>query len=119
MALASFIFLNSCALSPEREGTQLERQTARAESLNRDGQWIEAAAIWDDLAGSNVRPASSYYFLRAADSRSQAEDWESASLSAARVVSGELTGAEQAWLNLVEAELAVHRGDLFPYPESQ
>ena len=110
----SCTLLGACASFAERLGQPSDavaEQAAHAEQLYRQGELDQAAREFLDLAHAQRGNAAAYYRLRAAEALRDRGDIEGAADALGDVKRRHLTGDEQQRLDLLDAEIALKRGD--------
>jgi len=102
--------LGACATLPEDE-PQSSAEAAHAEQLYQHGDLDQAASAFLALAESSGGDASAHYRLRAAEAFHDAGDLDGAARALGDVKRRRLHGDEPLRLDLLDAEIALKRGD--------
>ena len=99
-----------CVVLPSQPvGTSVEAE--RAEQLYRDGELARSAEAFLDLARQHRGDANAHYRLRAAEALRDRGDLEAASRALGDIRRRRLHGDEPVRLDLLDAEIALSRGD--------
>jgi outer membrane PBP1 activator LpoA protein len=109
--LALVLALGACASLPGPPGAAVVEQAGHAERLQADGDFAGAAAEFLALARTHRGDASAYYRLRAAEALRDGGDIEAAERALGDIKRRRLHGDEPERLDLLDAEIALHRGD--------
>ena len=110
MLLVLAFALGACATLPEDE-PQSSAEAAHAEQLYQHGDLDQAASAFLALAESSGGDASAHYRLRAAEAFHDAGDLDGAARALGDVKRRRLHGDEPLRLDLLDAEIALKRGD--------
>jgi outer membrane PBP1 activator LpoA protein len=110
LLLVLIFALGACATLPEDEPAS-SVEAARAEQLYQHGDLDQAAAAFLALAESSGGDASAHYRLRAAEAFHDTGDLESAARALGDLKRRRLHGDEPLRLDLLDAEIALKRGD--------
>lgn len=113
--LALALFLGACASLPGTLGTPdpaVVERAQHAERLQADGDFTGAAAGFLALSRSHRGDASAYYRLRAAEALRDGGDIEGAERALGDIKRRRLHDDEPQRLDLLDAEVALHRGDI-------
>jgi len=102
--------LNACATLEESEPVS-SAEAAQAETLYKQGELDRAASAFLALAESSGGDAAAHYRLRAAEAFHDAGDLESAARALGDIKRRRLHGDEPIRLDLLDAEIALKRGD--------
>ncbi|RYD15577.1 MAG: penicillin-binding protein activator [Lysobacteraceae bacterium] len=103
--------LGACASLPGTPGTAVVEQAGHAERLLADGEFVAAAAEFLALSRTHRGDASAYYRLRAAEALRDGGDIEAAERALGDIKRRRLHGDEPERLDLLDAEVALRRGD--------
>jgi len=102
--------LNACVTMPEDE-PESSIEAAQAEQLYKQGELDRAAAAFLALADASGGDAQAHYRLRAAEAYADAGDLDAAARALGDVKRRRLHGDEPIRLDLLDAEIALKRGD--------
>lgn len=114
IALALCALTVACASVSDRlaaPSAAVVEQADHAEQLNRQGQFNKAADEFLELAGESSGDAEAYYRLRAAEALRDGGDIKGAANALGDIKRRRLNAEEQQRLDLLEAEIALSRGD--------
>ena len=104
--------LTACVSGPGYQNSGMRAQLRDANRIYASGDWSQAADVFERIAAQQQQPEYSKTMLRAADARVLSEDWQLARIDTNRISESLLNQADQAWLQLIRAELALRSGDL-------
>ncbi len=106
--------LSACSPLPPQTGPAQDPDLARAADLLADGQFLQASALYQALAGRVGGARGADFLLDAADSARQGDDLDRASALARQARELPLNAPQSLRLDLLQAEiqLARHQGDL-------
>ena len=110
-SFALLLALGACASLPGTPGPAVVEQAEHAERLQADGEFAAAAAEFLALSRTHRGDASAYYRLRAAEALRDGGDIEAAERALGDIKRRRLHGDEPERLDLLDAEIALHRGD--------
>ena len=113
--LALALSLGACASLPGTLGSQDSAVVERVQSAERmqaDGDFAGAAAGFLALSRAHRGDASAYYRLRAAEALRDGGDIEGAERALGDIKRRRLHEDEPQRLDLLDAEIALHRGDI-------
>lgn len=113
--LALVLFLGACASMPGTLGTPdaaVVERVQRAERMQADGDFAGAAAGFLELSRAHRADASAYYRLRAAEALRDGGDIEGAARALGDIKRRRLHDDEPQRLDLLDAEIALHNGDV-------
>jgi outer membrane PBP1 activator LpoA protein len=108
MSLCAALLLAGCGGMPSRE--RQPETAVQAERLYADGEYAASAQAFLD-ASAERRSLREYYRLRAAEAWREEGELEQARAALDGVTSRKLSGDEPLRLSLLQAELALDRGD--------